>query len=95
MQFACRAHDEALYSGLRRRLHTDQFSGSARPHRSKSARVLRARIARTLEHHLVSITRSPGDIPFDVQQYRYLQYLNDQDGRLTDIGAGLGINPHF
>jgi hypothetical protein len=76
-------------------VYTPISLAAARDPTGRNLHVLyEARIARILEHHLVSITQSPGDIPFDVQQYRYLQYLNDQDGRLTDIGAGLGINPH-
>jgi hypothetical protein len=60
-----------------------------------------AGIAHTLGRHLVPITQSPSDIPFDLQQHRYLHYLNNTEGRgrmcgelekrlrfLTDLGFG-------
>jgi hypothetical protein len=60
-----------------------------------------AGIAHTLGRHLVPITQAPADIPFDLQQHRYLHYLNNVEGRskmsselerrlrfLTDVGFG-------
>jgi hypothetical protein len=60
-----------------------------------------AGIAHTLGRHLVPITQSPGEIPFDLQKHRYRHYLNNAEGRgrkcgelekrlrfLTDIGFG-------
>lgn len=38
-------------------------------------------IAHTLGKHVVPITQSKQDVPFDVQHHRYLQYLNNEEGR--------------
>jgi hypothetical protein len=51
-----------------------------------------AGIAHTLGRHLVPITQSAADIPFDLQQHRYLHYLNNAEGRAkmsTDLGKRL------
>lgn len=40
-----------------------------------------AGIAHTLGRHVVPITQSKDDIPFDLQGHRYLPYLNNQEGR--------------
>jgi len=40
-----------------------------------------AGIAHTLGKHVVPITQSQADIPFDLQHHRYLQYLNNGEGR--------------
>lgn len=40
-----------------------------------------AGIAHTLGKHVVPITQSAGDIPFDLQHHRYLAYLNNAEGR--------------
>lgn len=37
-------------------------------------------IAHTLGKHVVPITQSSGDVPFDVQHHRFLQYLNNGEG---------------
>jgi hypothetical protein len=47
-----------------------------------------AGIAHTLGKHVVPITQSQADIPFDVQHHRYLQYLNNGEGR-TALGTAL------
>ncbi len=39
-----------------------------------------AGIAHTLGKHVVPITQSGGDIPFDLQHHRYLTYLNNGEG---------------
>ena len=39
-----------------------------------------AGIAHTLGKHVVPITQSPDDIPFDLRHHRYLNYLNNSDG---------------
>lgn len=41
-----------------------------------------AGIAHTLGKHVVPITQSSADIPFDLQHHRYLLYLNNAEGRL-------------
>lgn len=38
-------------------------------------------IAHTLGKHVVPITQAKQDVPFDVQHHRYLQYLNNEEGR--------------
>lgn len=40
-----------------------------------------AGIAHTLGKHVVPITQSQSDIPFDLQHHRYLAYLNNTEGR--------------
>lgn len=40
-----------------------------------------AGIAHTLGKHVVPITQSAGDIPFDLQHHRYAIYLNNGEGR--------------
>jgi hypothetical protein len=47
-----------------------------------------AGIAHTLGKHVVPITQSGGDIPFDLQHHRYLSYLNNGEG-LSNLGANL------
>ncbi len=47
-----------------------------------------AGIAHTLGKHVVPITQSAGDIPFDLQHHRYLAYLNNSEGRQS-LAAGL------
>jgi hypothetical protein len=40
-----------------------------------------AGIAHTLGKHVVPITQSADDIPFDLRHHRYLKYLNNSEGR--------------
>ena len=40
-----------------------------------------AGVAHTLGKHVVPITQSHDDIPFDLRHHRYLNYLNNQEGR--------------
>lgn len=47
-----------------------------------------AGIAHTLGKHVVPITQSAADIPFDLQHHRYLPYLNNAEGR-AELKAGL------
>lgn len=47
-----------------------------------------AGIAHTLGKHVVPITQSPADIPFDLQHHRYLHYLNNTEG-CGDLRAAL------
>lgn len=47
-----------------------------------------AGIAHTLGKHVVPITQSAQDIPFDLQHHRYLAYLNNSEG-LAELGRGL------
>ena len=47
-----------------------------------------AGIAHTLGKHVVPITQSAADIPFDLQHHRYLGYLNNAEGR-TELQTGL------
>lgn len=47
-----------------------------------------AGIAHTLGKHVVPITQSSSDIPFDLQHHRYLSYLNNSEGR-SELGNGL------
>lgn len=46
-----------------------------------------AGIAHTLRKHVVPITQSAADIPFDLQHHRYQPYLNNGEGRQTLEGA--------
>ncbi|WP_186401720.1 hypothetical protein [Sphingopyxis sp. P1IMeth2] len=47
----------------------------------KNANVFyEAGIAHTLGRHVVPIVQHPGDVPFDLQHHRYVQYLNNQEG---------------
>lgn len=46
-----------------------------------------AGIAHTLGKHVVPITQSAGDIPFDLQHHRYLAYLNNNEGRHALAGS--------
>jgi AbiJ-like protein len=43
-----------------------------------------AGIAHTLGKHVIPITQSENDIPFDLQHHRYLKYLNNNEG-LNDL----------
>lgn len=55
----------------------------------KNANVFyEAGIAHTLGKHVVPITQSVTDIPFDLQHHRYLPYLNNAEGRDT-LATGL------
>lgn len=47
-----------------------------------------AGIAHTLGKHVVPITQSAGDVPFDLQHHRYVLYLNNKEGR-GDLSASL------
>ena len=48
----------------------------------KNANVFyEAGIAHTLGKHVVPITQSAADVPFDLQHHRYLPYLNNSEGR--------------
>jgi hypothetical protein len=40
-----------------------------------------AGIAHTLGREVIPITQNPADIPFDLQQIRYIHYLNNKQGR--------------
>ena len=40
-----------------------------------------AGIAYTLGKHVIPITQSPDDIPFDLKHHRFLRYLNNKEGR--------------
>lgn len=40
-------------------------------------------IAHTLGKHVVPITQSANDIPFDLKHHRYLTYLNNGEGRIN------------
>jgi len=40
-----------------------------------------AGIAHTLGKHVIPITQSPDDIPFDLRHHRYIHYLNNAEGR--------------
>jgi hypothetical protein len=42
-----------------------------------------AGIAHTLGKHVIPLTQSADDIPFDLQHHRYLKYLNNTEGRAT------------
>lgn len=48
-----------------------------------------AGIAHTLGKHVIPITQSAEDIPFDLRHHRYLRYLNNNEGRAqlqADVG---------
>jgi hypothetical protein len=45
-------------------------------------------IAHTLGKHVIPITQSAGDVPFDLTHHRYLAYLNNIEGR-TALAAGI------
>jgi hypothetical protein len=47
-----------------------------------------AGIAHTLGKHVIPITSSDDDIPFDLKHHRYLKYLNNKEGR-KDLQAKL------
>ena len=47
-----------------------------------------AGIAHTLGKHVVPITQSESDIPFDLQHHRYAKYLNNGEG-LIDLARRL------
>jgi len=48
----------------------------------KNANVFyEAGIAHTLGKHVIPITQSDGDIPFDLRHHRYLKYLPNKEGR--------------
>lgn len=47
-----------------------------------------AGIAHTLGKHVVPITQTEGDIPFDLKHHRYAMYLNNSEGR-EKLKAGL------
>lgn len=56
----------------------------------KNANVFyEAGIAHTLGKHVVPITQSPQDIPFDLQHHRYYSYLNNGEG-LGALSDALG-----
>jgi hypothetical protein len=56
---------------------------------SRNANVFyEAGIAHTLGKHVIPITQSPDDIPFDLKHHRYLHYLNNKEGR-NKFGADL------
>ncbi|MFZ5720200.1 MAG: hypothetical protein ACOY5Y_12155 [Pseudomonadota bacterium] len=40
-----------------------------------------AGIAHTLGKHVIPLSQSAGDVPFDVSHHRYLKYLNNGEGR--------------
>lgn len=42
-----------------------------------------AGIAHTLGKHVVPITQSEADIPFDLRHHRFLHYLNNEEGRMA------------
>lgn len=51
-----------------------------------------AGIAHILGKHVVPITQSDADIPFDLRHHRYLKYLNNEEGRIkltTDLADRL------
>lgn len=47
-----------------------------------------AGIAHTLGKHVVPITQSPDDVPFDLRHHRYIRYLGNQEG-LAKLTADL------
>jgi hypothetical protein len=49
-----------------------------------------AGIAHTLGKHVVPITQSSSDIPFDLQHHRYFSYLNNNEGR-SDLEKALTL----
>ena len=53
----------------------------------KNANVLyETGIAHTLGRHVVPITQSEGDVPFDLRHHRFLKYLNNDEGRAKLTG---------
>ncbi len=40
-----------------------------------------AGIAHTLGKHVVPITQSAGDVPFNLRHHRFISYLNNKEGR--------------
>lgn len=46
-----------------------------------------AGIAHTLGKHVIPITQSPEDIPFDLRHHRYIHYLNNTEGRDALLSA--------
>lgn len=53
----------------------------------KNANVLyETGIAHTLGKHVVPITQSEGDVPFDLRHHRFLKYLNNEEGRTKLTG---------
>ena len=42
-----------------------------------------AGIAHTLGKHVIPLSQSAADVPFDVQHHRYLSYLNNGEGRMA------------
>tara|TARA_A100001391_G_scaffold96706_1_gene64107 strand:- start:11681 stop:12445 length:765 start_codon:yes stop_codon:yes gene_type:complete len=57
----------------------------------KNANVFyEAGIAHTLGKHVVPITQSEHDIPFDLQHHRYLHYLGNSEG-LNNLSASLAM----
>lgn len=60
----------------------------------KNANVFyEAGIAHTLGKHVVPITQSAHDIPFDIQHHRYYKYLNNNEG-LEDLTNELSTRFH-
>ncbi|MDQ0997019.1 hypothetical protein QFZ34_002201 [Phyllobacterium ifriqiyense] len=53
-----------------------------------------AGIAHTLGKHVIPITQSAEDIPFDLRHHRYLQYLNNGEG-LEELTLGLSARLKF
>ncbi|MFX4088001.1 hypothetical protein ACKU27_23200 [Sphingobium yanoikuyae] len=47
-----------------------------------------AGIAHTLGKHVIPITQSADDVPFDLRHHRFLSYLNNNEGR-SDLGNEL------
>jgi hypothetical protein len=47
-----------------------------------------AGIAHTLGKHVIPITQNSDDVPFDLRHHRYIQYLNNDEGRL-ELGRKL------
>ncbi|WIA55186.1 hypothetical protein N6H05_19450 [Sphingobium sp. WTD-1] len=47
-----------------------------------------AGIAHTLGKHVIPITQSADDVPFDLRHHRFLPYLNNNEGR-SDLGSEL------
>ena len=47
-----------------------------------------AGIAHTLGKHVIPITQSEHDIPFDLQHHRYIKYLNNSEG-ITELQRAL------
>lgn len=45
-----------------------------------------AGIAHTLGKHVIGLAQSHSDVPFDISHHRYLQYLNNGEGRERMVG---------